>query len=109
MDILSLLLDLKAYLESCGVFIYILSAFTTFSLAFVKAFQSRNIVLGHYKAAYITSWGVSTLEVTSVGLVIIGGWWIILSAGFGGSLGTIVAMTTHERFFNKHNLSGKKS
>jgi hypothetical protein len=81
--------------------IYCASTLTTFSLAFVKAFQSRNIVLGHYKAAFITSWGVSTLEVVGVSLVVIGGWWIILSSGIGGSIGTLVAMHTHERFFRK--------
>ncbi|MNE08376.1 hypothetical protein D3C87_1106340 [compost metagenome] len=90
-------LDAKAHMT----LIYCASTLTTFSLAFVKAFQSRNIVLGHYRAAFVTSWGVSTLEVTSVGLVVLGGWWIILSSGIGGSIGTLVAMHTHERFFRK--------
>ena len=79
--------------------VYIGSSITTFLLAFAKAFQSRNIVLGHYKSAYGMSWVVTTLEVASVSFVVIGGWWVILSAGFGGSIGVIAAMRAHEKIF----------
>lgn len=81
--------------------VYIGSSLTTFLLAFAKAFQSRNIVLGHYKSAYGMSWVVTTLEVASVSFVVIGGWWVVFSAGFGGSLGVIAAMRCHEQIFAK--------
>lgn len=81
------------------VLVYVGSAFAAFSLAFAKAFQSRNIVLGHTRTAFATSWAVSTLEVLSVGFIIAGGWWVILSAGIGGSIGTVLAMKLHSRLF----------
>ncbi len=85
--------------------VLVFNALTTFALAFAKAFQSRNIVLGHYWSAYVTSWGVTTLEVTNVSLIVVGGWWLILSAGFGGSLGCIAAMAMHEKYFMKRKLA----
>jgi pantothenate kinase len=85
--------------------ILIVNALTTFALAFAKAFQSRNIVLGHYWAAYVTSWGVTTLEVTNISLIVVGGWWLIFSAGFGGSLGCVVAMAMHEKYFMTRKLA----
>ena len=100
-DLLALYQAVHDNAQAHMLLIYCASALTTFSLAFVKAFQSRNIVLGHYGSAFITSWGVSTLEVLGVSMVLIGGWWIILSSGIGGSIGTLVAMRTHERFFKK--------
>jgi hypothetical protein len=87
--------------------ILIVNALTTFALAFAKAFQSRNIVLGHYWSAYITSWGVTTLEVTNVSLIVVGGWWLIFSAGFGGSLGCLAAMAMHEKYFMKSKLASE--
>lgn len=90
--------------QNLGV-ILVTNALTTFALAFAKAFQSRNIVLGHYWAAYVTSWGVTTLEVTNISLVVVGGWWLIISAGFGGSLGCVVAMVMHEKYFMKRKLA----
>jgi hypothetical protein len=79
--------------------IYLGSTLTTFSLAFLKAFQSRNIVAGHYWAAWITSWLVTSGEVASVSFIVMGGWVILLTAGIGGSFGCIAAMAAHERLF----------
>lgn len=78
---------------------YLASALTTFSLAFVKAFQSKNIVGGHYKAAFTTSWLVTSCEVAAVSFVVHLGWTALFSAGIGGAFGTIVAMTFHDRLF----------
>lgn len=78
---------------------YVASVFTTFCLAFLKAFQSRNIVGGHYKAAWWFSWLVTSFEVASISLVVAGGWTIIFSAGLGGAIGTVTAMYTHTRLF----------
>jgi hypothetical protein len=78
---------------------YGVSVCTTFALAFLKAFQSRNIVGGHYTAAWCSSWLVTSFEVLAISLVVAGGWTIIFSAGVGGAIGTVVAMYTHSRLF----------
>lgn len=75
------------------------SVCTTFGLAFLKAFQSRNIVGGHYQAAWWFSFLVTSFEVAAISLVVAGGWTIIFSAGLGGAVGTVVAMYTHTRLF----------
>lgn len=82
-------------------FLLLISTVTTFAAAFVKTFQQRNIVFGYKKAAWWTSWVVSTMEITAVGLIVITGWWVILSAGLGGSFGVVLAMNYHEKIFKK--------
>ncbi len=101
-DLLSLVDVVMTNAKAHLALVYMASALTTFSLSFVKTLQTRNIVLGHYWAAFITSWCITTLEVASIGFVVIGGWWVILSAGFGGSVGIVLAMRIHERLFKKH-------
>lgn len=75
------------------------SALATFLLAFAKTFQTKNIVAGHTKSAYFMSWTVTALEVTNVTLIVAGGWWALLSTGFGGSLGVVLSMKLHGRIY----------
>lgn len=79
--------------------IYILSTFTTFSAAFVKTFQQRNIVQGRVKTAFLTSWVVTGLEIATIGFVVAEGWYILFSAGLGGAVGVVTAMLTHSKIF----------
>jgi len=83
--------------------LYLGSMLTTFTEAFLKAFQSRNIMAGHYWSAWLTSWLVTTCAVASVSFIVMGGWVILLTSGIGGSFGCIAAMAAHERLFkSKH-------
>jgi hypothetical protein len=71
----------------------------TFLLSFVKAFQTMNFIKRHRLSAVITSWGISTLEISTVTFTVMGGWAMIIPAGIGGSVGVLVAMTFHDRVF----------
>lgn len=84
-------------------YLYAGSVITTFALAFLKAFQSRNIVAGHHKAAWFTSWLVTSCEVASVTFIVKGGWIILLTAGFGGAFGVVAAMYLHAYMFKIKN------
>ncbi|BDR24862.1 holin [Pseudomonas phage vB_Pae10145-KEN51] len=79
----------------------LLSTATSFIYAFVKTFQQRNIFHGYKKAAFFTSWGISTLELTTIGLFVIVGLPAIISSGLGGSIGVVLAMTFHDKIFRK--------
>lgn len=79
--------------------IYFLSVLTTFAAAFVKTFQQRNIIQGRIKTAFITSWLITALEIATIGFVVVEGWYILFSAGFGGAVGVVVAMHTHSKIF----------
>lgn len=81
--------------------LYALSTLTVFLVSFVKTFQQRNIIYGHIKSAFFTSWVVTGLEVASISFVVIGGWTVIFSAGIGGSIGVVVAMKMHSRLYTK--------
>lgn len=79
--------------------IYLLSMLTAFAAAFVKTFQQRNIVFGHVKSAWVTSWIITALEIATIGFVVSEGWYILFSAGFGGATGVVLAMKAHKHIF----------
>ncbi len=78
-----------------------LSAVITFCAAFVKTFQQRNIVQGRIKSAFLTSWVITALEISTIGLVVSEGWYIIFSAGLGGAFGVVGAMKMHSKLFKE--------
>lgn len=82
---------------------YLLSTITTFLAAFVKTFQQRNIVQGHIKTAFVTSWIITALEIATIGFVVAEGWYILFSAGLGGAIGVVTAMKTHSKLFKGLN------
>jgi hypothetical protein len=79
--------------------IYVASALVSFVSCFLKGFQHKNVIGGHLKAVYFTSWFMALFDVVAVLLIVEGGWPIAISTGFGASLGMIVAVTSHDKIF----------
>lgn len=79
--------------------IYALSAIVSFVACFLKGFQHKNVIGGHLKAVYFTSWLMAIFDVAAVYLIVKGGWPIAISSGFGASLGMVVAVVLHNRIF----------
>lgn len=94
------LLDITERLSGVlSILIYIGSALATFSLAFAKTFQMKNIVAGHVKSAFFMSWLVTGLGVADVSFIVMGGWWALLSTGIGGSIGVVISMKMHTKLY----------
>lgn len=86
------------------VLVYIGSALATFTLAFAKTFQMKNIVAGHVKSAFFMSWLVTGLGVADVSFIVMAGWWALLSTGIGGSIGVVISMKMHSKIYKpKHS------
>lgn len=83
------------------VLLYGSSVLAAFAVSFFKAFNSKNIVGGHYLPAWITSWGITTCEAMTVLFIVKGGWTVLISAGVGGSFGVVAAMWFHDRVFKR--------
>lgn len=81
--------------------IYIISAFVSFTACFLKGFQHKNVIGGHIRSVFFTSWMMAAFDVAAVTLIVKGGWPIAISAGFGASLGMVVAIKMHDRIFGK--------
>lgn len=79
--------------------VYVGSALATFSLAFAKTFQMKNIVAGHVKSAFFMSWAVTGLGVADVSFIVMGGWWALVSTGIGGSIGVVISMKMHSKIY----------
>lgn len=82
--------------------IYFISALASFASCFLKGFQHKNVIGGHLKSVYFTSWAMAVFDVLSVVLIVKGGWPIAISAGFGASLGMVCAVALHDRLFEKY-------
>lgn len=83
--------------------IYTLSILVSFSLAFAKAFQTKVIVQGNRSLAFFMSMVITSCEVATVSFVVMTGWWVLLTAGIGGAIGVVCAMTFHRRVFGHQN------
>lgn len=81
--------------------VYVLSAIVSFTACFLKGFQHKNVIGGHVKVVYFTSWLMAAFDVAAVTLIVKGGWPIAFSSGFGASLGMVVAIKMHDRIFGK--------
>lgn len=81
--------------------IYVLSALVSFVACFLKGFQHKNVIGGHLKVVFATSWLMAAFDVAAVTLIVQGGWLIALSSGLGASIGMVVAITSHNRIFEK--------
>lgn len=81
--------------------LYALSAAVSFAACFLKGFQHKNVIGGHLRSVFFTSWLMAAFEVASVSLIVAGGWWVALSSGLGASLGMVCAIRLHSRIFAK--------
>jgi hypothetical protein len=79
--------------------IYIISAIVSFTSCFLKDFQHKNVIGGHLRSVFFTSWLMAAFDVAAVTLIVKGGWPIALSSGLGASLGMVAAIKMHDRFF----------
>ncbi len=79
--------------------IYALSIFVSFIACFLKGFQHKNVIGGHIKTVFFTSWLMAAFDVAAVTLIVQGGWPIALSSGLGASVGMVAAIKLHDRLF----------
>lgn len=79
--------------------IYAISVFTSFVACFLKGFQHKNVIGGHIKSVFMTSWLMAAFDVAAVTLIVKGGWPIAISSGLGASVGMIVSIKLHDRIF----------
>jgi Na+/alanine symporter len=75
--------------------------FVTAVLVFLRAFQSQNVVHGHYRAAVFTSYAMAIAEVMLVLYIIDGGVNTIPWIGSGGALGVVGGMYFHRKYLQK--------
>jgi hypothetical protein len=81
-----------------------LTAFAaTALLVFGRAFQSINVVRGHYLAAALTPFAIAAGEIAVVGAIVVSGWSAWPWIGAGGSVGAVGAMVLHRRTVGKQS------
>lgn len=78
--------------------IYLIALISSFCFVFLKGLQSQNVVLGHFKAAAITSMLTAVAEVGIISSIAHSGWLMLPSVMVGGTTGVLSAMLFHRRF-----------
>lgn len=78
-----------------------MSTMSSFIGIFLKGFQQKNVIGGHLKTVFVTSYVMALFDVASVTFIVVGGWWIVLSSGVGASFGMLAAILLHDKIFTK--------
>jgi ABC-type multidrug transport system permease subunit len=85
----------------------ILTQLAAFGVSFIaiglKAFQQKNVTGHHLKAVVVTSYLMTLMDVTFIGLVAHHGWDIALASGTGAALGMISAILLHNKFIGSRD------
>jgi len=81
--------------------------FATAFLVAMRAFQSQNVIHGHYKLAIVTSYAMAIGEITLILNVVTIGWDSAIWVGTGGAIGVCLAMLAHRKFVPKKIPTGQ--
>ena len=81
--------------------IYLLGGLTTFATIFMRGFQHKNVIGGHYRLVFFTSYLIAVGDVLSVGWIVKGGWPLMFPCGTGAAFGMLLSMYVHDRFVPK--------
>jgi hypothetical protein len=79
-----------------------ISVLASFVTVFMRGFQHKNVIGGHKKLAFTTSYFIAAGEALCITLIVKGGWIIILTSGTGAAFGIITSMYVHDRFVKQH-------
>jgi hypothetical protein len=79
--------------------LYVLSLLVSFAGVFLKGFQHKNVIGGHLRLLFITSYLMAIFDVAAVTLIVKGGWWVAVSSGTGAAFGMLSAVLLHDRWF----------
>ena len=80
---------------------YIASVVTSFVSVFIKIFQTKNVIGGHHRLAFVTSYAVAVLDVATINFILAGGWMIAVTSGTGAAFGVVGAMMFHDRYIGE--------
>ncbi len=70
-------------------------------MVFLKGLQTQNVIHKNYKSAIIVSYAMAVADIALIGLIVNGGWDMLLPIGTGGTLGIVCSMYIHSRYVKK--------
>lgn len=79
--------------------IYAVSIAVSFVACFLKGFQHKNVIGGHIKSVFFTSYVMAAFDVAAVSLIVAGGWPIAITSGTGAAFGMVTAIKFHDRIY----------
>lgn len=80
---------------------HIVAGFVTFATVFLKGFQHKNVIGGHYRLIAVTSYAMSFCDVFLIGIVAHSGWEISFACGTGAACGMVASVWLHDRLLRR--------
>lgn len=80
---------------------YLIAVLVTFISVFLKGFQYKNVLGGHYKLVAITSYAMAVCDVLVINLIVSSSWTIVFACGTGATLGMLGSMLSHDKWVKK--------
>jgi hypothetical protein len=81
--------------------IYPTSVCVSFIAVALKGFQHKNVIGGHEKSMFFTSYLMAAFDVAAVGIIVVGGWPIAFTSGTGAAFGMIFSTRLHDWAFKR--------
>lgn len=78
-----------------------LSAVVAFIAVFLKGFQHKNVIGGHIRSVFFTSYAMAVFDVLTVTLIIHNGLWSAVAVGVGASFGMVTAIKLHDKIYKE--------
>lgn len=73
------------------------------SSVFLKGFQHKNVIGGHHKLIFFTSYVMAVTDVLVIGLVVERGWSICFATGTGAAIDMSLSMWLHDKLLKRPN------
>ena len=85
--------------------LYPTSIIVSFIAVFLKGFQHKNVIGGHLKSVFFTSYAMASFDVAAITIIVKGGWVIAITSGTGAAFGMIAAIKFHDLLFKQEKLN----
>ena len=80
---------------------HLLAGIATFVTVFLKGFQHKNVIGGHLRLTFITSYAMAIADVVLVNLIVKTGWEVAFYCGTGAATGMVLSMLAHDKWVKK--------
>lgn len=81
--------------------VHVVCALVTFLSVGLKGFQHKNVIGGHIRSAFWTSYLMGLFDVLTISMVARHGLVMALSVGTGAAFGMVSAMKLHDRLYKR--------
>lgn len=67
---------------------------------FIKGFQHKNVIGGHHRLIFVTSYVMAMTDILMIGIIVDRGWSICFATGSGAAIGMSLSVWIHDKMLH---------